>query len=134
MWRTVGGADGGVMTTTLPVQQTSMPPRGAWSWGIWIVVIVGAAVEACAAGAATLFINWGASTSCGDAATTSNVREGELDLVFAAGVFLVPWGIAMFISPRRLRLAVAAVAAISPLLIGMVAGLNPQFWTNGWCF
>jgi hypothetical protein len=134
MWRPTVKADGGVMTTTAPVQQASTPPRGAWGWGVWVLVIVGAAVEAVAAIAATLFINWGASTSCGDAATMSNVREGEMDLAFAAGVFLVPWAIAMFISPRRLRLGVAAAAAISPLLVGMVAGLNPQFWTNGWCF
>jgi hypothetical protein len=122
------------MTTPVLAPMTPSPARGQWGWGIWLLVIVGVAVEAFAAVVAVFLINWGASTSCGDPATVSNVRDGEIGLIVVLCVGLVPWAVAMAVSPRRLRLGVAAALAVSPLVYGMLAGLDPQFWTNGWCF
>jgi hypothetical protein len=122
------------MTSTAVVNAEQAPPRGAWGWGAWLLVTLAVLAEAFVALLATLFINWGASTTCSDPATMSNVREGELGLLLAAVVGLLPWAVAMLASARRLRLAVAGFLAISPLVYGMVAGLDPQFWTGGFCF
>jgi hypothetical protein len=132
-WHRAGADAVGMTTTALPPSYPS-PTRVDWGWGVWFLVVVAVIVEASAAVAAVLFINWGASTTCGDPATWSNVREGEIGLIVSATVGLVPWATAMLASTRRLRLGVAAGLAVSPLLFGMVAGLDPQFWTNGWCF
>jgi hypothetical protein len=98
------------------------------------VIVVGVVLEAFAALIALLVINWGSSTSCREPATMSTVRDGEFGLVVATCVGLVPWALAMIASPRRIRLGVAGAFAVSPLLVGMIAGLDPTFWTHGWCF
>jgi hypothetical protein len=64
----------------------------------------------------------------------SNVREGEIAPIIALCVGPVPWAVAMLVSPQRRRLGVAGALAVGPLIYGLVAGLAPQFWSDGWCF
>jgi hypothetical protein len=122
------------MTTPLLAPSAPSPSRHSWGWAIWLLVVVGAAVEALVAAFATLFIRWGASSTCGEPASMSNVREGEIGLVVMLCIGLVPWAVAMLVSSQRRRLGVAAALAVSPLIFGIVAGLDPDFWTDGWCF
>ena len=122
------------MTTPVLAPTNPSPARGPWGWGRWLLVTVAVAAEAFAALVATLFIRWGASADCGASASMSNVREGEIALIVALCVGLVPWAVAMLVSPQRRRLGVAGGLAVSPLIYGLVAGLAPQFWSDGWCF
>jgi hypothetical protein len=121
------------MTTTALPPAPPLPPLGTWSRGIWFAVTLCAVVEGAVALAALFLINLGTSV-CRDVPTMSTVREGEFGLLVATCVGLVPWIIALAISPRRLGLIAIAALAVSPLLYGMVAGLDPQFWTHGFCF
>jgi hypothetical protein len=121
------------MTTTVLPPAPPLPPPGTWSRGIWVAVTLCAVVEAVVALAALFIINVGASV-CRDAPTMTTVRAGEFALIVATCVGLVPWAITLAFRPRRLGLLAVAALAVSPLLYGMVAGLDPQFWTNGFCF
>jgi hypothetical protein len=122
------------MTTTVrPLDQTSAR-AGTWGGGIWAAVIVGALCGFLLALVELALINLGASASCRDLPTMSNVRDGELDLIVALCFGLVPWVIALAISPRRVPLSVAAAFAASPLVVGILIGLDPGFWDNGFCF
>jgi hypothetical protein len=126
--------DASGMTTPVLAPTNPSPARGSRGWGSWLLVIVAVAAEAFVALLATLFIRWGASASCGDPASMSNVREGDIALIVVLCVGLVPWAVAMLVSPQRRRLGVAGALAVSPLIYGVVAGLAPQFWTDSWCF
>jgi hypothetical protein len=126
--------DASSMTSPVLAPTTPSSAPGSWGWGSWLLVIVAGAAEGFVALIATLFIRWGASTSCGDPASMSNVREGEIALILVLCVGLIPWAVAMLVSPQRRRLGVAGALAVSPLIYGMVAGLDPQFWSDGWCF
>jgi hypothetical protein len=127
-------ADAYGMTTPVLTPTNPSPARGSWGWGSWLLVSVAVAAEAFLALVATLFIRWGASADCGAPGSMSNVREGETALIVALCVGLVPWAVAMLVSPQRRRLGVAGALAVSPLIYGLVAGLAPEFWADGWCF
>jgi hypothetical protein len=101
---------------------------------VWLAIGFGVAVEAVASFVVMLVIVWGASTTCDQVATASNVRSGETSLIVATCLGLAPWVIAMIFSRRRLWLAVLGLIAVLPLLYGLSAGLDPQFWVGGFCF
>jgi hypothetical protein len=134
MWPPTRWTDASGMTTTEwpPLHQRPVPAR--WGWLVWTALVAVAAVEFMAALVALLLINIGSSTSCGDVPTMGNVRAGELSLSLALAVGVVPWVVAAVLSPRRAPLVVAGALAASPLIFGLLAGLAPSFWDNGFCF
>jgi hypothetical protein len=122
------------MTQLVLPEPLDAPVHPSWSWGVWCALVIGVVVEAVVALAVLLFISFGASTTCGQPATASNVRSGETGLIVATSLGLAPWALAMIFSRRRLWLAVLALVAVLPLLYGLSAGFDPQFWVGGFCF
>ena len=122
------------MTTPVLTQPLDPPVRPSWSWGAWLGVIGAVVVEAVLALATLLFIVFGASTTCGDPATANNVRSGETGLIVATCIGLAPWVVAMIFSRRRLVICALGLLSVAPLLVGIVGGLDPQFWVGSFCF
>jgi hypothetical protein len=122
------------MTTPVVPQPLDAPVRPSWSGGAWLAVIGLVVVEAVLTLAVLLFIVFGASTTCGDPATASNVRSGETALIVATCIGLAPWVSAMFFSRRRLLIGALGLLSVAPLVAGMVAGLDRQFWVGSFCF
>lgn len=122
------------MTTPVLTQPLGPPVRPSWSWGAWLGVIGVVVVEAVLALATLVFIVFGASTTCGDPATASNVRSGETGLIVATCIGLAPWVVAMILSRRRLVIFALGLLSVAPLLVGIVGGLDPQFWVGSFCF
>jgi hypothetical protein len=110
------------------------PVRPHWGVGAWVALAAAVVVEAFAACVVLVFVVFGASTACGQQPTLSNVHSGETGLMWATGLGLLPWALAMLVSRRRLWLAVLGLFSVTPLLYGISAGLDPQFWTGGFCF
>jgi hypothetical protein len=106
----------------------------AWGFGRWFVTVVLVIIEAVLALAALWLISFGDSTTCGQAASGAEQRAGELHLAVAAGFGLVPWAIAAALGRRRTRIVVSGLLAVSPLLIGLVLGLDRGFWIGSFCF
>jgi hypothetical protein len=100
---------------------------------MWLVFSTATAAAAALALVPLFFISLGGSVDCGTDATMDDVRKGEFALIVGICLWLVPWVVGMAVSPRRVRFVVAAVFAVSPLLYGMHAGLDPEFWTHGFC-
>jgi hypothetical protein len=134
MWPPGRWPDASGMTTNEWPPLYERPVRPHWGWGVWTALVVAGALEFVVALGALLVINFGNSTTCNGTPTMRNVHAGELSLVVALAVGAVPWAVAVVLSPRRIPLVVAGVLAVSPLLVGMIAGLDPGFWDNGFCF
>jgi hypothetical protein len=122
------------MTSLVLPTPLDPPVRPSWSWGVWLAIGLGVAVEAVVALAAMAVIVWGSSTTCDQVATASNMRSGETALIVATCIGLAPWAIAMIFSRRRLWLAALGLLSVTPLLYGISAGLDTQFWVGGFCF
>ena len=134
MWSDTAATDARGMTTTVLPPAPPLPPPGTWGRGIWVAVTLGAVVEGFLALVAMIYIKLGAAASCGTEPTMNDVRSGEFFLMVATCVALAPWVIALALRPRRLGLVAIGVLAVSPLIYGMVAGLEPDFWASWFCF
>jgi hypothetical protein len=97
--------------------------------GVWLAVSVGVVAELVVAVFALLFITFGASTTCGQPATLSNVHAGESALIWAAGFGLLPWALAMLVSRRRLWLAVLGLHSVTRCSTAFPQGLTRS---SGW--
>ena len=121
------------MTQTDPAQRTPTRWRG-WPPAAWILMIALAAAYAVGSLVLTGLAVWGYQTTCGDAPTPSAIREGRLGIAGLAGTLYLPWLLGgAFIRPRT-RILVAGVVAVSPAVIALVAGIDPEFWRGSWCF
>jgi hypothetical protein len=120
-----------------PTEQTSPPAPTRWrGWhpAAWFVLAAVAIAYAVGVAAVTFLAAWGLSTTCGEAPTAEQVRDGRLGMLAIAGVGLAPWGLAaIFVRPRA-RLVVAGLFAVAPALVALVAGLDPDFWRGSFCF
>jgi hypothetical protein len=127
-------ADPWRMTSLVLPTPLDPPVRPSWSWGVWLAIGLGVVVEAAASFVAMLVVVWGASTTCNQVATASDMRSGETTLIVATCIGLAPWALAMIVSRRRLWLASLGLLSVTPLLYGISAGLDTQFWVGGFCF
>ena len=62
------------------------------------------------------------------------MRSGETGLIVATCIGLAPWVVAMIFSRRRLVIGALGLLSVAPLLVGIVGGLDPQFWVGSFCF
>jgi hypothetical protein len=109
-------------------------PSRPWSGWSWAGLVAAVLLEAALALAACLFISFGASTTCGQPAGRDEVVAGETGLLVAVAIGLAPWLLSLLAARHRVRLIVAGCLAVSPLLVALVAGLDPEFWVGSFCF
>jgi hypothetical protein len=121
------------MTQTEAEQHTPTRWRG-WHPAAWIVIVALTAAYAVGSLVLTGLAVWSYQTTCGDAPTPSVIREGRLGIAGLAGMLYLPWLlVAAFIRPRT-RIAIAGLLAVSPAVVALVAGVDPEFWRGSWCF
>lgn len=113
-----------------PVYSSNKP--WGWAWFGWSVLV---SLTLAAALVADFFISFGDGVGCGDAPTSTNLQQGQLHLLIAAGVLACPWVLATFFSPRRWpRMLLGAVIGLLPLVFMSLTHLHARDWTGGFCF
>lgn len=113
-----------------PVSSSSKPWGWAWfGWSVLVTLCLAAALVA------DVFISFGDGVGCGAAPTEQNLRQGQLHLLFAAGVLACPWVFATVFSPRRWpRMLLGCGLGLVPLAVMSLTHLHPHDWTGGFCF
>lgn len=102
--------------------------------GVYVALALLAVLTAACEAVVLFFVFFGYSTTCNEAATGAEVRAGELAILVVLAVAAVPWALAAaLIKPRR-GVMVAGVLALSPALIALLVGLDPDTWRGSFCF
>jgi hypothetical protein len=81
--------------TAAPKTHDDAPVR--WGFGAWFAVLSGVVVGGAVALAVVLFLHFGASTTCGNPATMSDVGAGEAALSVVLVLGFLPWGAAIWV-------------------------------------
>jgi hypothetical protein len=104
-----------------------------WHPARWVALWLGALVQAWVmlyVVAAIFFLHSGL---CGEPPYLADVQDGRRALWILLAVVAAPWSLAVLTARRRLRVAIAAVVAVSPVLWGIVDGLRLSAWQASWC-
>ena len=113
---------------------TSSTPPWRWSmrWWAWPLVLVLLAGSIAVQVSGWQVIAFGFA-SCGTL-DVGDKHIGQLAAVGLCGIVAVMWLVAVLIS--RFRVPVVAAGAISTAvgLVIVVIALQPEIWTNGYCF
>jgi hypothetical protein len=85
---------------------------------------------------AALLVTWKAGPSCGNVATSSNVRSGLTGLGAVALVIAAPWVLAFFLAPGRWRpIAIGLIVTVAPLAVVALTHTHAADWNGGgFCF
>lgn len=117
---------------------TALTPRPTrwrgWHPAAWFALVAVAVAYAVVVAVATFLTVWGLSTTCSEEPTSQQVWDGRLGMLALVGIALLPWGVATIFVRPRVRVAVAGLLAVSPAMLALVAGLDPEFWRGSFCF
>ena len=105
-----------------------------WTATHWFLIALASAASVVITTVVVGLTYFSYQTTCGDAATPSEVAAGQRALAVVAVVAATPWLVALWRSRRRLRIAVAATIGVAPTLVGLAFAFDPEVWVGSWCF
>lgn len=116
----------------LPRRRPEPEPWRLGTWSAWAATVV---VELILSMIGSLYIVWGASTTCGQPADHRNLADGQVALAIATLALGGCWIIAIFFSPRRWpRLLLGWLLGCLPLAVAAATHTGVQDWTGSFCF
>lgn len=106
-----------------------------WHWPQWTLLVVIVLGEAMTVVVFNWFVMFAFSSTCNQAPDPGDVRTGRLTLLVVLLVAALPWVVATFLRrDLRTRLLWAGLVACAPAALFLLAGLNRDVWSGGFCF
>jgi hypothetical protein len=120
------------------VAESRTPQSAARVWGPvgWTVWALGVVCGTLASLLAAFVVTWKAEPSCGNLATTANVRAGLTGLGIAAVLLASPWVLTVCLASKRWRpLVVGLTLTLLPLAVVAATHSQAADWNDGgFCF
>ena len=73
-------------------------------------------------------------TTCNELPSATSMESGQHALLLLLAACTLPWVVATALIRSRVRVAVAALVALSPLVYTWVIGFSARAWVGGFCF